>query len=168
MRPPSYSLLENLKRIMRSIKFFAKLKRSLRTTACDSTMYWDCEKHGEPSSREVYLPARVWDALNPSERYASVADLCAHTGEQLPIQIVKLIARDILRELETIHASCGAHGGKHLFIYILFARSVTNFCRYKPKHHLTVSNGHEVTNISVLQWVPNILGALRIICWDPF
>lgn len=110
MRPPSYTLLENLKRIMRSIKFFGKRKRSLRTTAYDSTMYWDCEKHGEPSSREVYLPARVWDALNPSERYASVADLCAHAGEQLPIQIVKLIARDILRELEKLHALSGTHG----------------------------------------------------------
>ncbi|KDR69734.1 hypothetical protein GALMADRAFT_77163 [Galerina marginata CBS 339.88] len=49
---------------------------------------------------EVYLPAHVWDALNPGERFASVADLCAHIGDKLPMQVVKLIARDVLRGLE--------------------------------------------------------------------
>ncbi|KAF8953644.1 kinase-like domain-containing protein [Flammula alnicola] len=60
---------------------------------------------------EVYLPGHLWDALNPTERFASVADLCAHVGDQLPIQLVKLIARDILRELGNLHNSRGAAHG---------------------------------------------------------
>jgi hypothetical protein len=56
---------------------------------------------------EVYLPGYLWDALNPTERYASVADLCAHVGDQLPIQVVKLIARDVLRALQDLHGEPG-------------------------------------------------------------
>jgi serine/threonine-protein kinase SRPK3 len=56
---------------------------------------------------EVYLPGYLWDALNPTERYASVADLCAHIGDQLPIQVVKLIARDVLRALQDLHSGPG-------------------------------------------------------------
>lgn len=115
MHSPSYALLQNLKRIMRSLKLLARRRRSLDTPAYDRSMSWDWEKRvPEQPSREVYLPAHVWDSLNPSERYASVADLCAHVGDQLPIQIVKLIARDVLRELETLHATCGTHGGGQL------------------------------------------------------
>ncbi|KIM36903.1 hypothetical protein M413DRAFT_424015 [Hebeloma cylindrosporum] len=58
---------------------------------------------------EVYLPGYLWDALNPTERYASVADLCAHIGDQLPIQVVKLIARDVLRGLQDLHGSGATH-----------------------------------------------------------
>ena len=64
-------------------------------------------------SKEVYLPGHLWDALNPTERFASVADLCAHIGDQLPIQVVKLIARDVLRGLDDFHNTRGiAHNSK--------------------------------------------------------
>ena len=67
----------------------------------------------QPCSKEVYLPGHLWDALNPTERFASVADLCAHVGDQLPIQVVKLIARDVLRGLDDFHNTSGiAHNGK--------------------------------------------------------
>ena len=68
---------------------------------------------------EVYLPGYLWDALNPTERYASVADLCAHIGDQLPIQVVKLIARDVLRALQDLHSEPGgvAHNSeRHLLL----------------------------------------------------
>lgn len=68
---------------------------------------------------EVYLPGYLWDALNPTERYASVADLCAHVGDQLPIQVVKLIARDVLRALQDLHGGPGgaAHDSeRHLLL----------------------------------------------------
>jgi hypothetical protein len=69
----------------------------------------------QPCPKEVYLPGHLWDALNPTERFASVADLCAHVGDQLPLQVVKLIARDVLRGLEDFHNTRGiAHNGKFL------------------------------------------------------
>ena len=70
----------------------------------------------QPCPTEVYLPGHLWDALNPTERFASVADLCAHVGDQLPIQVVKLIARDVLRGLEDLHNTRGiAHNGTFFF-----------------------------------------------------
>lgn len=78
-----------------------------------------------PSTEEVYLPGHVWDALNPTERFASVADLCAHIGDQLPIQLVKLIARDVLRGLDDFHNTRGtAHNGKFFFLNDGFLRKV--------------------------------------------
>ena len=71
------------------------------------------QNHVQPCPKEVYLPGHLWDALNPTERFASVADLCAHIGDQLPLQVVKLIARDVLRGLEDFHNTRGiAHNGK--------------------------------------------------------
>ena len=71
------------------------------------------QDHVQLCSKEVYLPGHLWDALNPTERFASVADLCAHVGDQLPIQVVKLIARDVLRGLEDFHNTRGiAHYSK--------------------------------------------------------
>ena len=61
------------------------------------------QDHVQLCPNEVYLPGHLWDALNPTERFASVADLCAHIGDQLPLQVVKLIARDVLRGLEDLH-----------------------------------------------------------------
>ncbi|KAF9078480.1 kinase-like domain-containing protein [Rhodocollybia butyracea] len=60
---------------------------------------------------DIYLPGHVWDSQNPGERYASVGDLCAHIGDQLPIHLVKRIARDVLRDLANLHGTRGkAHG----------------------------------------------------------
>ncbi|KAJ3790096.1 kinase-like domain-containing protein [Lentinula aff. detonsa] len=60
---------------------------------------------------EAYIPDHVWDSQNPGERYASVGDLCAHIGDQLPIYLVKQIARDVLRGLANMHQTRGkAHG----------------------------------------------------------
>ena len=71
--------------------------------------------HVQPCPTEVYLPGHLWDALNPTERFASVADLCAHVGDQLPIQLVKLIAKDVLRGLVDFHNTHGVpHNGKFL------------------------------------------------------
>jgi len=66
---------------------------------------------------EVYLPGYLWDALNPTERYASVADLCAHIGDQLPIQVVKLIARDVLRALQDLGGV--VHNSKRHLLFFL-------------------------------------------------
>ncbi|KAG7091548.1 hypothetical protein E1B28_010577 [Marasmius oreades] len=55
------------------------------------------------SGAEEYLPYDVWDSQNPAERYASAGDLCAHLGDQLPIPLVKLIARDVLQGLKYLH-----------------------------------------------------------------
>ncbi|KAF8058511.1 kinase-like domain-containing protein [Lyophyllum atratum] len=67
-----------------------------------------------PASRveEDQLSTRGWSASDVGERYSSVADLRAHIGlGQLPIQVVKLIARDVLRGLENLHEARGiAHG----------------------------------------------------------
>ncbi|KAF5392811.1 hypothetical protein D9757_000899 [Collybiopsis confluens] len=71
----------------------------------------------EPSCNrpEIYLPGHIWDSQNPSERYASVGDLCAHIGDQLPLCLVKRIARDILKDLAKLHETKRkAHGGKAL------------------------------------------------------
>ena len=65
------------------------------------------QDHVQLCPNEVYLPGHLWDALNPTERFASVADLCAHIGDQLPLQVVKLIARDVLRGLEDFHTHEG-------------------------------------------------------------
>jgi serine/threonine-protein kinase SRPK3 len=64
---------------------------------------------------ESCLPGHGWNVLEvgEDERYASLADLYTHVGEQLPTQVVKLIARDVLRALEHLHEARGvAHGGK--------------------------------------------------------
>jgi hypothetical protein len=63
----------------------------------------------------VHLPGHYWNVFDggEGERYASLADLCTHVGVQLPTQVVKLIARDVLRELEHLHEARGvAHSGK--------------------------------------------------------
>ena len=84
-----------------------------------SNPYIATQDHVQPRP-EVYLPGHVWDALNPTERFASVADLCAHIGDQLPIQVVKLIARDVLRGLEDFHNTRGiAHNGKSFLMMVL-------------------------------------------------
>lgn len=76
------------------------------------------QQQQQPLPREVYLPGHLWDALNPTERFASVADLCAHVGDQLPIQVVKLIARDVLRWLANFHGTRGvAHNGRVFFFF---------------------------------------------------
>lgn len=76
------------------------------------------QQQQQPLPREVYLPGHLWDALNPTERFASVADLCAHVGDQLPIQVVKLIARDVLRWLANVHGTRGvAHNGEFFFFF---------------------------------------------------
>ena len=80
-----------------------------------SNPYTIAQDYFPPCPREVYLPGHLWDALDPTERFASVADLCAHVGDQLPIQVVKLIARDVLRGLEDLHNTRGiAHNSKFL------------------------------------------------------
>jgi len=67
-----------------------------------------------PNADEGYLPEYDWNVHDreEGERYASLADLCTHVGGQLPTQVVKLIARDVLRELEHLHEARGvAHSG---------------------------------------------------------
>ncbi|RDB20699.1 Serine/threonine-protein kinase SKY1 [Hypsizygus marmoreus] len=71
-----------------------------------------CNYQPPPSHDLFVYQQSPWDEdLDPwgasysddAERYASVADLCTHVGSQLPIQLVKLIARDVLRALEELH-----------------------------------------------------------------
>ncbi|KAF5372690.1 hypothetical protein D9615_009877 [Tricholomella constricta] len=68
------------------------------------------------------MSVHEWSASDATsgERYMSVADLCAHIGGQLPIQVVKLIARDVLRGLENLHETRGtAHCGLNLNSIVL-------------------------------------------------
>ena len=113
----SGKLLRNLRKVIHAIQSFtwrtliplAKLslsraKRPLETL----TVYPSSNADGEISFEHN------WNVLEggDDERYASLADLCTHVGDQLPTQVVKLIARDILRELEYYHEAHGvAHGG---------------------------------------------------------
>lgn len=123
---PPYPFSPLLQMHLRQKKIIAKLKSLLcfmrifsprrKVNVYHISNPWTASQdHIQPCPREVYLPGHLWDALNPTERFASVADLCAHVGDQLPIQVVKLIARDVLRELEDLHNKHGfAHNGKFL------------------------------------------------------
>ncbi|KAG5650858.1 hypothetical protein H0H81_010738 [Sphagnurus paluster] len=54
------------------------------------------------------ISVHAWSASDaPVASQNTVADLCAHLGRQLPIQVVKLIARDVLRALEDLHKMHG-------------------------------------------------------------
>jgi hypothetical protein len=74
-----------------------------------------------PSDDETSLHCHDHSVLErkEDERYASLVDLCTHVGDQLPTQVVKLIARDVLRELEYLHEAQTAHCG--MFLDPLFA-----------------------------------------------
>ncbi|KAF9257928.1 kinase-like protein [Marasmius fiardii PR-910] len=91
--------------------FVSKIKTRLctiikRKRAWDYS--WSQPIHSVP---EEYLPCDVWDSQNPAERYASAGDLCAHLGDQLPVPLVKLIARDVLQGLKYLHGIRGiVHG----------------------------------------------------------
>lgn len=82
---------------------------STTTTAVATTGYHDefqaaiAHLQAAYSTADAYLPPYLWDALNPTERFACVGDLCAHIGDQVPVQVVKLIARDVLRALQRHH-----------------------------------------------------------------
>ncbi|KAJ7571936.1 kinase-like domain-containing protein [Mycena floridula] len=67
-------------------------------------------KGKQVSRYEEYVSGPAWDALDPQERFGSVGDVCAHLAEQLPLQLVKLIARDVLRELDLLHDAGLVHG----------------------------------------------------------
>ncbi|KAJ3893856.1 kinase-like domain-containing protein [Lentinula edodes] len=107
--PTSKTISRRLKKILKAFAWRVTTKRCRRIqSACSSS-----NSRTEPMSPrpEVYIPGHVWDSQNPSERYASVGDLCAHIGDQLPIHLVKWIARDVLRGLANLHESRGkAHG----------------------------------------------------------
>ncbi|KAJ4490312.1 kinase-like domain-containing protein [Lentinula aciculospora] len=95
-----------LKKLLKAFAMGAITTQHRQKTQCAST-------RPEPISfrPEVYIPGHVWDSQNPSERYACVGDLCAHIGDQLPIHLVKRIARDVLRGLVNLHETRGkAHG----------------------------------------------------------
>ena len=135
---------------------------------CITTQY-----HVEACPREVYLPGHLWDALNPTERFASVADLCAHVGDQLPIQVVKLIARDVLRGLEAFHGTRGvAHNGKLFFFFclmILLSKILTKpsyDTRYQPQQHSIVSNRSQILDFSITRSDTDIPTFFRIISWE--
>ncbi|KAF9553634.1 kinase-like protein [Agrocybe pediades] len=72
------------------------------TIEVESPPHQESEKFDieQDTEKEAYVPWQEWDAQNPTERYASLADLCAHVGNQLPSRVVKLVARDILRCLD--------------------------------------------------------------------
>lgn len=96
------TLSQRFKRVFSAIKSFGFRKVRHR------------HRHPEPIVYlpEAYIPGREWDGSDLGGKYASVADLCARVGYQLPIQVVKLVARDLLRELQKLHEGGGiAHGG---------------------------------------------------------
>lgn len=68
----------------------------------------------------------AWSASDAEERYVSVADLRARIGlGPLPIQVVKLIARDVLRGLENLREARGiAHADLSLSTIMLSPRDM--------------------------------------------
>ena len=118
-------------------------------------------------TKEIYIPCHEWDAQNPAERYASVTDLCAHIGDQLPIQVVKLIARDILRSLDNLHCTRGAvHGSKNAYLHSspkVKKAKLKNLCiRYHPTHYTAQSDRPPVSDIPATCGNPTFLPALGI------
>lgn len=58
------------------------------------------------SATGVYLPSHTrytLSASNSIRESVSIADLCSQLGNQLPVQLVKLVAKDVLRALINIH-----------------------------------------------------------------
>ncbi|KAF8161647.1 kinase-like domain-containing protein [Crassisporium funariophilum] len=108
------NIIAKLRSIVSSIRTFSskRTRDTYHSKPCsDTTCRSEIEAVPYFKPTEVYLPGPLWDALNPTERFASVADLCAHVGDQLPIQVVKLIARDVLRGLENLNNTRGiSHG----------------------------------------------------------
>ncbi|KAL0567766.1 hypothetical protein V5O48_014225 [Marasmius crinis-equi] len=97
------------------------------------------------SRPEEYLPCDVWDSQNPAERYASAGDLCAHLGDQLPVPLVKLIARDVLQGLKYLHEIRGStHGDINPDCILLSPRDmksiITQFTGDSLSHHSTSSS----------------------------
>ena len=106
-------IIAKLKSLLSFLRISSPRRRKVNVYDISNPCMIATQDHVQPCPKEVYLPGHVWDALNPTERFASVADLCAHVGDQLPIQVVKLIARDVLRVLEDFHNTHGiAHNGK--------------------------------------------------------
>lgn len=59
-------------------------------------------------------PSRLFQCTG--NRYSTLGDLCYHMGDQSPLPIVKLIARDIIRGLTYLHEICDiAHNGERLY-----------------------------------------------------
>ncbi|KAK7025964.1 hypothetical protein VNI00_015793 [Paramarasmius palmivorus] len=95
-------------------KIFArKIKGLLSLLTSGSRRKSRTHKWPEPTwyRPEEYLPGDVWDSQNPAERFASAGDLCAHLGDQLPVQVVKLIAHDVLQGLQYLHGIRGTMHG---------------------------------------------------------
>jgi serine/threonine-protein kinase SRPK3 len=114
----SKKLFRNFRQVIHAIRSFTwrtlfplrKLSRGKRSPLAETLAAYPSlsNTNGE------FLFEHNWNVLGGSddERYASLADLCVHVGEQLPTQVVKLIARDVLRELEHRYEARGvAHGG---------------------------------------------------------
>ena len=112
----SKKLLRNFRQVIHAIQSFTwrtlfplpKLSRKKRSPET-LTVYPSSNADGE------ILFEHNWNVIEggDDERYASLADLCNHVGGQLPPQVVKLIARDVLRELDHHYEARGvAHGGK--------------------------------------------------------
>ncbi|ESK83495.1 serine kinase [Moniliophthora roreri MCA 2997] len=96
------------KTFARKIKSFLSLLASGSKRKSSRNHKWPEPTWHRP---EEYLPGDVWDSQNPAERFASAGDLCAHLGDQLPVQLVKLIAHDVLQGLKYLHDVRGTTHG---------------------------------------------------------
>lgn len=92
---------------------------------------------------EVYHSIRGSDAFS-KHKYASVADLCSNLGSRLPLQLVKLVARDTLRALKSFHQrSNRAYRGKFLYKEMFDerwgSRSWQTFPNRQSSYHTPIS-----------------------------
>ncbi|KAF9464001.1 kinase-like domain-containing protein [Collybia nuda] len=102
MFPPRTTLPQRLK------QFFSAVTQSFR---CRKVRRKHIRSEPIVYQLEAYCPRQERDDTDRGGRYESLSELCARVGYQLPIQVVKLIARDVLRELQILHEESGvAHG----------------------------------------------------------
>ena len=103
------------------VKFLRHLNSRMRTTPAtnkDIVEAYSSNRIPTPSSSvyeldpcilsatDVYLPSHSRYTLSASDSFrelVSIADLCSQLGNQLPVQLVKLVAKDVLRALINIH-----------------------------------------------------------------
>lgn len=51
--------------------------------------------------------------------FASIADLCSQLGNQLPLHLVKLAAKDVLRSLIDIHKKGKPYRGSNIHVLLM-------------------------------------------------
>ena len=64
---------------------------------------------------DIHFPNDRPAAFCPSQKSAPISDLCSNLGPQLPLQLVKLVARDVLRALSNLYCTTDEPYGGSLY-----------------------------------------------------